>query len=382
MVEPKRTFAGLAVGPSADGVDAVLAEVTGKGEHLAVAQKHALTRPMPEALAKQLRTVAGGWAEPAAGIARLDRDLGAFVAETARKLLRDAAAPAKHIAGVGLIGYPAAQTAPAAAEGKGCGLELGSASLVARETALPVVSGFSASDYAAGGVGGPVWAWCDWRMFRHQRLSRVVLQLGAICTLTFVGSDAAACDVVAYDTGPGTVLIDALAARLFDAPMDADGAAAARGEIDEGLLNELMAGEFFQMPAPKRTHVGEWGERVFQRLEMMAGKHRLDAAGLLTTVTELTARVAARDVLALTERPHEVILAGGGALNIHLAGRIRKLLSPCSTYTAERYGLDLRGHTATAAAMLAAARLDGFPAHCPRASGADEAVLLGSPWVP
>jgi anhydro-N-acetylmuramic acid kinase len=218
-------------------------------------------------------------------------------------------------------------------------------------------------------------------MFRDNRLSRVVVHLGAIATITFIGSDAAAGDVVAYDTGPGTVLIDYLTRQLFKQEFDTDGALAARHEPSESLLNELLVGEHFHRPPPKRTTVDDWSGPACDRLEMLAGKHRCKAGTLLATVTELTARTVEKAVLSQTERPHEVILTGGGALNIHLAARIRKLLSPCSTYSCERYGLGVRAHGATAAAVLAAARTDGHPAHCHNATGAAKPVVLGALWM-
>jgi anhydro-N-acetylmuramic acid kinase len=219
-------------------------------------------------------------------------------------------------------------------------------------------------------------------MFRDGRLSRAVVHLGGIATVAFIGSAAAASDVVAYDTGPGTILIDYIAHQFFKRDADTDGALAARGSVNAALLNELLSAEHFHRTPPKRTSADDWSGQAVQRLEMMAGKHLCEAATLLTTVTELTACTVAAAVLAMTERPHEVILTGGGALNIHLAGRIRTLLSPCSTYACQRYGLAIRAHGATAAAILAAARIDALPAHCNNATGAAEPVVLGSLWAP
>ena len=182
--------------------------------------------------------------------------------------------------------------------------------------------------------------------------------------------------------GPGTILIDALVRELYERDFDEDGALAARGEVNEPLLNELTGAEYFQREPPKRSCTKEWSAPAIQRVEMMAGKHRCRARDLIATVTELTARTVAGNALKMTERPHEVVLAGGGAKNIHLAGRIRKLLSPCSTYAAERYGLDTRSHGAVCAAVLAAARLDGVRAHCHAATGAGEPVVLGGVWCP
>jgi len=382
LAKDERTFVGVYCGPSVDGIDAALVNVRGTGEEMEVRQTHFLCRAVPRALRKRLRKTAAGWAEAAGDLAKLSRDMAAPLAGACEAILREGRVSAKYVAGVGLVGPAAAYVEPTPSEGPGSVMELDSAATVARKIRLPVVSGFAASDLAAGGVGGPVWAWPDWLIFGDDRLSRVVVQLGAIASITFIGSAAAACEVVAMDTGPGTILIDGLTRQLFDSEMDEDGAVAARGKVNKTLLNELLAGEYFRRDPPKRTHPADWSGAAQQRLEMMAGKHRCRARDLVATVTELTARTVAKDVLARTERPHEVILVGGGARNIHLAGRIRTLLSPCSTYGSERYGLDLRAHGAVCCAVLAAARLDGFAAHCHAATGAEEPAVLGAVWVP
>lgn len=382
MAKTKRTFVGLCSGAAADGVDAALVRVEGSGEQMSVRQTHCIHKPIPKLLGKRIRSAGGGWATPAGDLARLDRDMGDILAEACEALLREANTRASRIAGVGLIGQAVGYTRPSKSSGKGAVWELGSPATVCRRTGLAVAAGFAATDLAAGGEGGPVWAWPDWLMFHDDRLSRVVVNLGGIATITFIGSAAAACEVVAYDTGPGTILIDHLARQLFEREVDADGALAAKGSVHELLLHELLAGEYFRRTPPKRTSAGDWSAQACERLEMMAGKHRCQAGALMATVTEMTARSVATAVLGLTERPHEVILTGGGALNIHLAGRIRTLLSPCSTYASEHYDLAIRAHAATAAAILAAARIDAFPAHCHTATGAAEPAVLGSLWLP
>lgn len=382
MAKRERVFAGLYSGPSADGAEAALVSITGKGARMKARQVSWLHRPMPTGLRKRLRRVSSGWAATAGDLAGLDRDVGAFLVATFRAAAKKARLARSQIAGIGLLAQPAGYVRPTPSDGSGSVMELGSPATVAHETQLPVVGGFRQSDLAAGGVGGPVTAWPDWLLFRDGRLSRVVVQLGAIASITFVGSAAAACEVVAYDTGPGTILVDTLTESLFSRLMDEDGAIAARGRVSEALLNELMAGEYLQREPPKQTHPLSWSGATEKRLEMIAGKHRCRAVDLVATVTELTAHTIARAVLGLTERPHEVILAGGGAKNIHLAGRIRALLSPSSTYAVERYGVGIRAHGAACCAVLAAARTDEFPAHCHAATGADRPVVLGSIWLP
>lgn len=162
-----------------------------------------------------------------------------------------------------------------------------------------------------------------------------------------------------------------------------DGSIASHATVSGALLNELLSGQYPQREKPKSAWAIQWGgEDYLWRVMNMGSKHGCGGADLLATVTEMTARLVAQAVGKLPERPHEVILSGGGALNIHLAGRIRKLLSPSSTYAVERYGLSLRAYRAACYAVLAAARLDEYPAHCGQGGSGEGPAVLGSVTLP
>ena len=201
--------------------------------------------------------------------------------------------------------------------------------------------------------------------------------------MTFIPASAEAVDLVAYHVGPGTVILDALARKLLGQPLDADGKAASGGAICGAFLNELLADPYYQRPAPKIATGSEWGDAYVQRLAMAAENHQCrDPKDILATVTEMIAKAAARAVLAMTERPHQVILCGGGALNIHLASRIRMLLSPCSTVSCEKFAVGVRCKGALCWAMLAAARMDKTPIYCPGATGMQRPAVLGALYQP
>jgi len=384
-----RLFIGLSSGCACDGVDAVLASVRGRRERIKGAELHHVHVPFEQDLSGRLLQACLGPADgskvaasPWADLAQLDRDAGLTLAGAAETLIEAAGTSRADIVAVGATGPTPALVTPVAHRPLGAVLELGSAAVVAAHTRLPVVSGFIASDIAAGGCGSPPGAWCDWRLLRHRRLSRVAVHLGGMASLTFVGSGAGVQDVVACDVGPGTMVIDAVVRKYFDRPFDADGTIASGGRVNAALLDELLAGPYFRKGPPKAAAPARFGRTYLDRLHMMAEKHHCGPKDLVTTVTELTARSVAAAVGALTERPHEVILSGGGGMNIPLAGRIRGLLSPSSTYTVERYGPSLRGMGALSAAMLAAARVDKFTAHCPSATGATRQAVLGSVTMP
>ena len=382
MASRERLFIGMSDGAAGAAVEAALASVRSRRERMKLAELAHVSRPLAPDLCDALRAlwsvsphVPGGPRAVGERLAALDRDVAAAFVEAAEALLRQAGVAGADVTAIGCSGWRAAICPP---RGGGAVLELGSPARIAARTGIAAVGGFAAGDLAAGGVGGPVTAWPVWRIFRHRRLSRAIVHLGGLAAIAFVGSDAAPADVVAFETGPGTILVDALARRLPGRPTDADGAAAARGRASPTLLNELLASEHFHRQWPKLACPADWAEPFLPRLDALAAKHDCRGDDLLATAAELTARTVADAVLAQTERPHEVVLCGAGAANIHLAGRIRTLLSPSSTYTSQRYGLSLRGLDAACWAMLAAARVDGFAAHCPSATGAAATVVLGS----
>jgi len=374
----ERIFVGLWSGWAADGVDAAAVAISGRGRRMKLRELHHSHHPFGKALAARVRAAAGGAALSAGRLAALDAEVAGAFAASAAAAISQAAIPPDEIVAIGSSGQMVARgraVAPSV-------MVLGEPAAIAEATGACVVAGFAASDLAAGGAGGPVTAWPDWLVFRDRRLSRVVLHLGGVVSLTFVPAAAQIGDVLAFDVAPGGVVLDALARRLFDRPCDADGAIAAKGRVCPELLGDLSGAAFFRA-RPRRLASGdEWSGAYLDRLTMLAAKDRCVEADIIPTFTELIARAVAEAVSGLTERPHEVVLTGGAGLNIHLAGRIRALLSPCSTYAVDRYGHGLRAYNAACVAVLAAARIDRRLAHCPSATGANRQAVLGAIWRP
>lgn len=392
----ERLFIGLAAGAACDGVDAALVRVRNRRDRMKAEQIRHVHCPYDTALRDRLESCclggaksplwrpgrAGSLVAAAGALAGLDRDVGLAFVDAAEAVGRAAGAQRDDVRAIAASQQWITRLAGETVTGTG-GLWLaGSPAVIAERTQLPVVAGFACSDVAAGGCGSPVTAWPTWRRLRDRRLSRVAVHLGGIATLTFVGSGAPADDVTAFDVGPGTLVIDQICREYLAEDLDVDGSSAARGRVHAELLHELLSHPYFLRRGPKSTNPADWGRDYMDRLSLTARKHGCAGRDLVATVTELTARTVHRAVSGLTERPHEVILSGGGALNIHLAGRIRSLLSPSSTYTIDRYGPSLRGKQAVCLAMLAAARLDNFPAHCPAATGARRPAVLGSVTLP
>lgn len=370
-----KLYVGACCGEAGDGVDAALVRVRGCGEQMQATVLDSAVRSLPDGLAEPLRRVLDASESDPASLASLDVALGAYVGQAAATLTAESDAADAPVRALGIVGpivvRPTGGDAPPAV------VELGSPAAAAGQAELPTVGRLSESDVAAGGSGAAPTAWAKWRLLRDARLSRVVVRLGGLTRLTVVGADSLAGDVTAMDVGPGARLLDALAGEHCDRSTDADGTLAARGRASPELVHELLADRYFRRPSPRATTPAGWGGDYRRRVDLMADKHGCGGADLLASVVEMIARSVADAVAAGTERPHQVVLCGGGALNIHLAGRIRELLSPSSTVTSERFDLPVRGCEAACAAIQAAARMDGYPAHCPSASGAQRRVVLG-----
>ncbi len=382
-MDEDRLLLGLYCGEALDGVDAALLRVTGRGGAMAGEVLAERVLPLDDACVRRAELLRGesGQTQRSAQWAKLqaecERSIVQSVVEAGRTLLADVDLPAGRIEAAGWSGLTLRVEPPGSPQGPGWAMRVGSPAAVARRLGLATVGEFLEADLAAGGCGSPLAAWCDWHGLRDERLSRVAVHLGGVARVVFVPASADPSDVLGHDAGPGTLVLDALARKFHHRLCDTDGAIAAGGSVCNAMLHELLAAPYFQAAPPKRTHPGDWSEGYLWRVLRQAENLRCDPPDLMATVTELTARAVADAVAGFTERPHEIILSGGGALNIHLAGRIRSLLSPSSTYTAERYGLGLRSKQAAGMALLAAARLDRHPAHCHHATGADRPAVLG-----
>jgi len=373
----QRKFLGISSGWSSDGIDSTIVTITARRERMKVVQVHYIHTRMDDVLVSRIMSVRAGDERSAGELADLDRDVAFAFARTAQIAIEQAGVDRDEIAAVGSSGQIIAR-----ASGKDTGgvVELGCPPLIAQQLGVPVVANFAASDLACGGCGGPLESWADWLIFRDRRLARVVIHLGGVASISFVPAAALPSDVVAFDVGACGLVLDALARRLFDKPCDRDGAAAAKGRVCPELLNELLTADHFQRPPPKVTSAQQWDSVYIERVVMMGDKHRCGPGDLIATATEMVVRSIADAIGDLTERPHEVILCGGAANNIHLSGRIREVMSPSSTYPIEHYGFDAQSYKSVCYAVLAAARIDAHPAHCSQATGASRPTVLGALW--
>jgi anhydro-N-acetylmuramic acid kinase len=259
-------------------------------------------------------------------------------------------------------------------EGGAHTLQIGEAAVVAERTGVPVVSNFRARDIAAGGEGAPLVPYVDYLLFRHPKRARIALNIGGIANITVIPAGAAPGDVVAFDTGPGNMVIDALA-REMGLPCDRGGKIAASGRVDRALLDELLADPYYRRPPPKSAGREQYGDEFVARLK----ESGIPMRDLIATATVLTAATVAMGIGSRSGTcPTDLIVSGGGVHNPQIMAHLAGFLPGMAISTSTEHGINADAKEAIAFAVLAYQTWRKRPSNLPTATGARHAVVLGS----
>ena len=259
-------------------------------------------------------------------------------------------------------------------------LQIGEPCVIAERTGITTVADFRPRDVAAGGQGAPLVPCADFMLFADRRLSRAVQNIGGIANVTFLPGGCKLEQVVAFDTGPGNMIIDRAAYRLTGGKrrFDRGGRLAAAGEVDELLLAELMRHRFLRRRPPKSTGREEFGWEYADDLYRRARRRRVAPRDVLATVTAFTAASIAEAYRRfLRGDVREVILCGGGARNPTLVRMLRRRLHPAKVRMCDEFGISADAKEAVSFAVLAAATVRGQAGNVPAATGARRPVVLG-----
>jgi anhydro-N-acetylmuramic acid kinase len=340
--------AGLISGTSADGIDVAIADI---GEAIQVVAT--TTVPYPPAVRETILS-----ASSPASISRLNFLLGELFAEA----LEQTGVPLETIELIGSHGqtiFHEGEPADFLGRKIASTLQIAEPAVIAARTGIETIADFRPADIAQGGKGAPLVPFLDYRLFRHPEIGRIALNIGGIANITVIPPGAKQEDVVAFDTGPGNMVIDALCP-----PFDRDGIQARKGRVDEALLAKLLADPYYHREPPKSCGREQYGSDF------------VDTTGIdVATATELTARTIA---LAVSRYPdtREVIASGGGVHNVYLMERLQALLKPRLTTSAE-FGIDPDAKEAILFALIAYETHQRRAANLPSATGARKAVVLG-----
>ncbi len=395
--------AGVMSGTSADGINVALVRFAsdragrarGPSPHKNLHSDFTLLAheeyPFPAPVRRAILEMMNAELARVADLARLNFLLGELYAEAVAKTAR------KHRVKLDLVGCHGQtlyhQGAPQRFLGRKLAVtwQTGEGAVIAARLGVPVISDFRTADMAAGGKGAPLVPFLDYFLYSDQHVARIAQNIGGIANLTAIPAGASLREVLAFDTGPGNMVMDAVMEELFGKRFDRDGKVAASGRVLDGVVAKLVRAPFFQQKPPRTAGREEFGrEYVARFLQLCHGASKPD---VVATATALTARsiadaverfVLPRFVIPRTaarrkQANHQMIVSGGGAKNPTLMAMLRDAVTQLGIklHFSDEFGLPAEAKEAVAFALLAHETWHRRPSNVPSATGAKRAAILG-----
>ncbi len=393
--------AGVMSGTSADGINVALVRITdsqsaGRQAHIAGKQRSISRRATNAGLRIKLlghaeyrypKNVRGAILEmmnsPAAAvadIARLNFLLGELYAgavlNTQRKFRRKAELAGCH----GQTIYHQGEASTFLGRKIAATWQTGEGAMIAARLGIPVVSDFRPADMAAGGKGAPLVPFLDYFLYRDKHAGRIAQNIGGIANLTAIPAGSGPEQVIAFDTGPGNMVIDALMQRFFDKPFDFGGKVAASGKVLQPALAEILKQPFFSRRPPKTAGREEFGREFVQEFVRRCG--RANKQDMIATATALTATSISQAIKRFVLPKgsfRELIVSGGGTKNRTLFGFLAKEANKLGLklHLSDEYGIPSEAKEAVAFAVLAYETWHRLPSNVPSCTGAKRPAVLG-----
>ncbi len=380
---------GLISGTSMDGIDAALTEIEGQPPEIKIRLLDYLVHPYPSGLKERIRRAASPAQSRVDEICHLNFYLGHLFAEAALSLIQKSGVRATEIKLIGSHGQTIYHLPrPIGEPGKygqleiRSSLQIGEGAVIAEKTGIITITNFRARDLAAGGVGAPLLPYLHYLLFRSQQSDRVVINIGGISNLTFIPKGQRAEAVIAFDTGPGNLVIDGLIRKISRGKyeFDQDGQFARKGRLNQPLLDHLLGHEFISQAPPKAAERNTFGEEYLQNIRKIAKDKSISAPDLVRTatvcITESIALNCRRFVFPLG-LPETAIICGGGANNLFLLECLSQSLPGIKIVTTHEFGIDPKAVEAAGFALLAYETWHQRPGNLPRVTGAEKPVVLG-----
>jgi anhydro-N-acetylmuramic acid kinase len=384
--------AGVMSGTSADGINVALVQLPtrGRGRPRYTLLAHE-EYPFPARVRRAILEMMNAELARVADLARLNFLLGELYAEAVAKAAR------RHRVKLDLVGCHGQTLYHQGVAQRFLGRRLavtwqtGEGAVIAAGLGVPVVSDFRPADMAAGGKGAPLVPFLDYSLYRDQRVARIAQNIGGIANLTAIPAGASLRQVLAFDTGPGNMVIDAVIEELFGKRYDRDGKVAASGRVLDAVVAKLVRAPFFRQKPPRTAGREEFGrEYVGRFLQICRGANKPDVAA---TATALTARsiadavqrfvlprfVVPRTAAHRNRADHQMIVSGGGAKNPTLIAMLRDAVTPLGIklHFSDEFGHPAEAKEAVAFALLAHETWHRRPSNVPSATGAKRSAILG-----
>jgi anhydro-N-acetylmuramic acid kinase len=371
--------AGLMSGTSADGVDVAIVDIDSRSTRLVTFAMY----PYPATIRKAIFSLFDPATSTVDQICHYNFVLGHIFADAVIKLCDSSGISLKTIDLIGSHGQTIYHNPSGGRHAKRLvrsTLQIGEPSVIAQRTGIATVADFRPADMAVGGQGAPLVPLTDYILFADKRITRAVQNIGGIANVSYLPASSTSAGIIAFDTGPGNMIIDGLMHLVSGGKKsyDRNGAFAARGAVNRAMLKKMLKHSYFKCRPPKTTGREEFGLSYSRDIYENAVSSHIcneDIAATATAFTAVTITDAYRRFLP--KMPEQVILCGGGAKNKTLIKMLQEQLEKTKILTTDDFGIDADAKEAVSFAILAWAAVKGIPGNVPAATGARKPAILG-----
>jgi anhydro-N-acetylmuramic acid kinase len=386
--KPERLIVGLMSGSSLDGIDAVLMRVRGCGENTSYELIEFECLPFGAEVKERILELFEYETSTVDKVCIMNVVLGEMYAQAALEVIAKAGRRPEEIDLIGAwplaVYHVPGRNNPQEMLGFrfGAVLQLGELNVIAERSGITTIGSFCARDIAAGGNGAPLTGIGDYILYHHPERNRVVQNIGGIANANLVPARGGIANMIGFDTGPGNMVIDAVVRHITKGQLDydKDGQMAFAGSVNSDVLEQFLQDPYIQQAPPKATGRENFGDHFTRKFIATAREKGLSDNDMVATATALTV-----ESIALSyERylmPHasldEIIIGGGGALNLALMQMLRQRLSPIPIKVDEDYGISSFAKEAMYMVFLANETLAGRPNNVPSITGASKPVVTG-----
>ncbi|HEX5564887.1 MAG TPA: anhydro-N-acetylmuramic acid kinase [Sporosarcina sp.] len=375
---------GLMSGTSLDGLDIAVVDFTRNEGKIRHELLHFITMPYDDGLKQELHKLMDPTA-PLHLVSSMNMYLGERYADSLQKALQEAGIGLETVDLISSHGQtiwhePAVE--PDRSYARPNTMQIGDIAVIAERTGKTVIGDFRTRDMAVGGQGAPLVPFADQVLFQSESVGRILLNIGGIANMTVLPRLGSEQPIIAYDTGPGNMVIDACVARHSggQSSFDKDGELAKNGTIDEDWIDRLMDHKYFDAPAPKSTGRELFGAAFVETFWAEGDEHGLSSTDKIATATMLTAKTIAAEIQRYIQSHDvkEVIISGGGVHNQTLMGFLKASLPEDLKFaTTGDLGIDADAKEAFVFALLGYLGIHKLPNSLPAATGAEKATIMG-----
>jgi len=376
-----KTAIGLISGTSIDGVDTVLLQINGTGKNTKIKVIDFITYPIRSGIKNAILKNSHNKTARLEEICRLNMIIGEIFAEAVNKIIKKNRLSPDKVDFIGshgqtihhlpkdknYLGYKVKST-----------MQIGDPSVIANRTGITTIGDFRTADCAVAGDGAPLVPYLDYILFSSKNINKGLLNIGGISNITVLPANCEKDDVIAFDIGPGNMIIDGLMRKLYGKEFDNNGSIAKSGKLNEMLWNWLIKDTLYRQKPPKSTGREHFGTDFQKKLIRVAKE--VNSQDIIHTITEFTAYSIWYNYdkfIKSKTQIKELIIAGGGCRNKFLMKRLSHYFKEVKIIHISQNGIHTDNKEAVLFVVLANECLAGNSANMMSVTGAKKDVILG-----